>query len=121
MENLNRARIEKIVEKQRDFFHTNKTLDVEFRIRQLKRLKRAVMMNEDELLQALSDDLGRDRMEGYFCDVGSLILEINETIKGLKKWAYYKRHPIRNFVNLGYDTRKTLNAAKMCLRSCPFF
>ena len=31
-------------------------------------------------------------MEAYFCDIGSLILEINETMKGLRKWARPETH-----------------------------
>lgn len=87
-----RERIEKIVEKQREFFYTNMTLDIEFRIKMLMRLRRAVMTHERELLRALEDDLGRDPLEAYFCDVGSLILEINEMIKDLEKWAKPETH-----------------------------
>ncbi|MCR4609543.1 MAG: aldehyde dehydrogenase family protein [Eubacterium sp.] len=85
-------RIRTIVDSQRKFFLTDKTLDVEFRIRQLMRLKRAVISYEDELTKALAADLGRDPLEAYFCDIGSLILEINETIKGLRKWAKPETH-----------------------------
>ena len=85
-------RIENIVEAQRKFFRTDKTLDVEFRIRQLKRLRAAVIKNEKALKEALAADLGRAPLEAYFCDIGSLILEINEMIKGLRKWAKPETH-----------------------------
>ena len=84
--------VKRVVEDQRKFFTQGKTLDLEFRIRQLKRLKKAVLEHEEEILKALHEDLGRDPLEGYFCDVGSLILEINETIKGLKGWARPENH-----------------------------
>ncbi len=84
--------ISKIVEEQREFFDEGKTLDVEFRIRQLKRLRKAVLDHEQELIDALAQDLGRDPLEGYFCDVGSLVLEINETIRGLRRWARPETH-----------------------------
>ena len=84
--------ISEIVSRQRRFFETGKTLDVDFRIRQLLRLKRAVILHEQELIDALSEDLGRDSLEGYFCDVGSLILEINETINGIRGWAKPETH-----------------------------
>lgn len=89
---IDEVKIKEIVDAQRKFFLTDKTLDVEFRIRQLKRLRAAVMANEDELKMALNADLGRDKVEAYFCDVGSLILEINEMIKGLKSWAKPETH-----------------------------
>ena len=92
MEKYTNESIKELVEKQRSFFNTGKTLDIDFRIRQLKRLKKAVLMHEEELTGALAEDLGRAPLEAYFCDIGSLILEINETIKGLKKWAKPETH-----------------------------
>lgn len=84
--------IESIVNKQRDFFLTGTTLDLSWRLTQLKKLKQAVLHNQSLLEQALYDDLGRAPAEAYFCDIGSLILEINEAIKGLRKWAKPETH-----------------------------
>ncbi len=84
--------IQKIVEEQRDLFRSDITLDINWRLNQLKKLKSAVIINRNKLEQALYEDLGRAPMEAYFCDIGSLILEINETIKGLKKWAKPETH-----------------------------
>lgn len=92
MDNYSLEMISETVEKQRCFFNSGKTLDVEFRIRQLKRLKKAVIYYEDELTHALFKDLGRNVTEGYFCDVGSVILEINEMIAGLRKWSKPETH-----------------------------
>ena len=75
------------VEAQREFFLRGETLDVDWRIRQLKNLRDAVMRRETALLEALAADLGRSEAEAYFCDVGSVILELNETIRGLRRWA----------------------------------
>ncbi len=85
-------RITEIVAKQRKFFRTNRTLSVEFRLRQLRALKQAVIDNEDMLLEALKEDLGRSNTEAYLCDVGPIIVEINEIIKGLKKWSRPEVH-----------------------------
>ena len=84
--------IREIVDKQREFFYSGKTLDVEFRLRQLRRLKAAVIKNQQVLEDVLYRDLGRAPMEAYFCDIGSVILEINETMKGLKGWAKPETH-----------------------------
>lgn len=85
-------KIPKIVAKQKEFFNTNKTLSIDFRLKALMRLKNAIIRYEDELTDALKEDLGRDSLAAYFCDVGSLILEINETMKGLRKWARTEVH-----------------------------
>ena len=83
--------IHQIVEKQRQYFLSDVTLPLSFRIENLKKLKNALIKNEAKLEEALYKDLGRSECEAYFADVGSLIMEINETIKGLKKWSKPKR------------------------------
>ena len=85
-------KIQNIVETQRRFFRTNKTLPVDWRILQLKRLKAAVIRHEAELEEALHEDLGRTRTEAYLTDIGPIIVEINEMIRGLKKWARPETH-----------------------------
>ena len=84
--------IEKIVEAQREYFLSGETLDVGFRIKQLKKLKQMAIDHEKELTGALHEDLGRAELEAYFCDVGSLILEINEMLRGLRRWARPETH-----------------------------
>ncbi len=84
--------IHNIVEKQRAFFRTGKTLDVSWRLAQLKKLKAAVLAHEVEFEAALREDLGRSTVEAYLCDIGPIIVEINETIKGLRRWARPERH-----------------------------
>ncbi|WP_029231811.1 aldehyde dehydrogenase family protein [Butyrivibrio sp. VCB2006] len=84
--------VKKIVEDQREFFLSGKTLDIEFRLSQLGKLKQAVIEHQDELEKALHDDLGRATLEAYFCDIGSLLQEVNEMIKNLRKWAKPETH-----------------------------
>ncbi len=85
-------KIYEIVEKQRSYFRSGATLDVKWRIQQLKKLKAVVIAHEEELEQALYEDLGRSKTEAYLCDIGPVIVEINETIRGLKKWARPEKH-----------------------------
>ena len=87
-----KERVHEIVREQRAFFRTNRTLDVEWRIRQLKRLKQSVLDNKEMLEDALHEDLGRSRMEAYLCDIGPIIVEINEILAGLKKWSKPETH-----------------------------
>ena len=75
------------VEKQRAFFRTNLTLDVPWRIEQLKKLKKALIEWSPQLQQALFEDLGRSETEAYILDIGDVIMEVNECIAGLKRWA----------------------------------
>ncbi|MCR5332869.1 MAG: aldehyde dehydrogenase family protein [Bacilli bacterium] len=84
--------IHDIVVKQREYFLTSETLDIKFRIEQLKKLKAGIIKFQDKITNALHEDLGRSSAEAYFCDIGAIILEINEYIKGLKKWAKPEKH-----------------------------
>ena len=84
--------IKEIVARQRAFFNSGTTLDVSWRIEQLKILRKAIEDHEEDMVEALRLDLGRHPMEGYFCDIGPVIMEINETIAGLKKWARPEIH-----------------------------
>ena len=86
------AEVHEIVKKQRAFFRTGKTLDVKWRLGQLKKLKDAIIAHEKEFEAALHEDLGRSTVEAYLCDIGPIIVEINETIRGLRKWARPERH-----------------------------
>lgn len=94
MENMTYTpeKIREIINNQRVFFKSGKTLDVKWRIEQLKKLKAAVLAYEEELEDALYKDLGRSKVEAYLCDIGPVIAEINETIRHLKKWARPERH-----------------------------
>ena len=84
--------IKAIVEKQRAFFRTGATLDVKWRIAQLKKLRTAVKAHAEEMEEALAKDLGRSAVEGYLCDVLPIVFEIDETIRGLRRWARPECH-----------------------------
>ncbi len=84
--------IHSIVEKQREFFLSNQTLDIKWRKEQLVKLKEAIIKNREKLEKALYEDLGRSDVEAFFCDIGDVIMEINECIHGLKRWAKPERH-----------------------------
>ena len=84
--------IEALVATQRNYFMTGATLPVAWRILQLKRLREAVRQYEAELEEALAKDLGRSAVEAYLCDIGPIIVEINETIRGLRRWARPECH-----------------------------
>ncbi|MBR1808609.1 MAG: iron-containing alcohol dehydrogenase [Paludibacteraceae bacterium] len=84
--------VREIVEAQRRFFRTGTTLPVGWRKRQLRRLKAAVLAHEKEFEEALAADLGRSAVEAYLCDIGPIVVEINEMLAGLSRWARPERH-----------------------------
>ena len=87
-----KEQIHDIVLRQRSFFRTGVTLDVKWRKEQLKKLKQAVIDNREMLESALYEDLGKSPVEAYLCDIGPVIVEVNEILSGVKKWARPERH-----------------------------
>ena len=85
-------KIHDIVIEQRKYFRSGETLDIGWRIEQLKKLKSAVIANQTMLQEALAEDLGRSPVEAFLCDVGPVIVEVNEILKGLRKWARPEHH-----------------------------
>ena len=84
--------IRDLVEAQRSFFRSGKTLPVEWRLKQLRKLKKVLIENENTIKEALRDDLGRSGLESYLCDIGPVITEINETLRGLRRWSRPELH-----------------------------
>ena len=88
----NKELVHSAVEDQKAFFATGATLDISWRIEQLKKLRTAIQTHEAQMVRALNEDLGRHPTEGYLCDIGTVIMEINEAIRGLRKWARPELH-----------------------------
>lgn len=83
--------IEKILKKQNEFFYTGKTIDIEYRKEQLKKLKEAVDRYEEKILYALQLDLGKSEFEAFTTEVGLVKSEIENSIKNLRKWSKPKK------------------------------
>ncbi|WP_297523070.1 aldehyde dehydrogenase [uncultured Clostridium sp.] len=80
-----------VFEKQKSFFKSGRTLDVDFRIKQLKRLKEVIKAKEEKILEALNTDLRKSRFEGYITEVSMVYEEINLSIRNLKSWSRNKK------------------------------
>lgn len=96
--------IKKIIENQKKFFATGKTLDVKYRIDALKKLKSAIEKYEDEIAGAIKADLGKSSSESYMCEIGLVKSEISYMLKHIKKYAREKtvKTPIANWVSRSF-------------------
>lgn len=96
--------IKDILNAQRSFFATNETKDVRFRTDALKRLRLAILRNEDKINEALKKDLGKSRFESYMCETGMVLEEIRYTIKNVRRWSRDKRvsSPLSQFPSKSY-------------------
>jgi aldehyde dehydrogenase (NAD+) len=79
--------IKKIVENQREFFNNNKTKSISFRKAMLKKMLFAIQQNEDEICNAIYQDLGKSKAEAYMTEIGIVYAELKEAIKNLDKWS----------------------------------
>lgn len=79
--------IQKILPDQKEFFSSGKTLEINFRLEALKKLKASVAASEMEILDALKADLKKPLLESYTSELGMIINEINFAIKNLKRWV----------------------------------
>ncbi len=93
--------IQNIIEKQKKFFSTGKTLDVKYRIDSLKKLKATIEKYEIEIAEAIKTDLGKSTSESYMCEIGLVKSEISYMIKHIKKYAKEKtvKTPITNWIS----------------------
>ncbi|MEN8115776.1 MAG: aldehyde dehydrogenase [Bacteroidota bacterium] len=83
--------IETILKKQNDYFNSNKTFNVNFRIEHLKKLKQNIKRFEPKIIAALNADLGKSEFEAFSTEIGMVQHELTTHIKNLKKWARPKR------------------------------
>ena len=83
--------MEKIVEVQRQFFNSNATKDISFRIAQLQKLESLLRANEELLHQAIYKDFKKSAFENYTTEISLLYHDIKEAIKNIKKWSAKKK------------------------------
>jgi len=94
-----------ILEKQRQFFYTGRTRDPEFRIEQLKLLKRAILTYEDRIYEALWKDLHKSKFESYATEIGMVLAEIGLHVRMLRKWAKPARVRTNQMIHLWSESR----------------
>lgn len=75
-----------IISKQREFFATGKTLSLDFRIEQLKKLKTLIQVHEADINEALLADLHKAPAEAYISEIMIVIEEIDYILKNLPTW-----------------------------------
>ncbi|KOS20194.1 Beta-apo-4'-carotenal oxygenase [Escovopsis weberi] len=81
------------LETLRASFRSNKTKDVEFRLRQLRKLYWAIRDNEALIHEALRRDLGKSKVEASMAEIDWCAEECMVQIKGLPKWSRDEKIP----------------------------
>lgn len=96
--------LEAMLQAQRAWFDSGKTLPVENRISALKSLKAALNAHEDRIYAALSQDLGKSRAEAYTCELGMVYSELSYMLKHVRRFAREKTviTPLAQFASRSY-------------------
>lgn len=96
---MDQADFTSIFNQQKEFFQTGKTFDYNFRITQLKQLKKALKSEEKLLTDAVYKDFQKPANEAFITEIGATLHEIDHSIKHLKRWMRKKRVST-NLVNI---------------------
>lgn len=101
---MEKSAISALVESQRRFFESGKTLSVKFRTQMLKKLYSEVKAREKDIISALKADLGKSDYESFMCEVGMVLTEISYMLKHIKKFSKPKtvKTPLAQFASKSY-------------------
>ena len=104
MENKIDNNIISVFELQKKFVASRKSLNINYRIDILKKLKANILKYEKELCDALQKDLNKSPEESYMCEIGLVLEEISHMIKNVKKYAKPQKisSAISNFPSKSY-------------------
>lgn len=87
------ADVEVAATKMRDYFASGATLPLGHRRNALRQLKAYLKANENRILDALQQDLGKSPFEGYATELGLVYDEINLCLKKMDSWVRPRRVP----------------------------
>lgn len=76
-----------IVVRQRKFFAEHTTLSIDFRLKMLRRLRKAIVEREKQLTEALYADLHKSYEEAFLTEISIVLGEIDNFLKHLPRWA----------------------------------
>ncbi|SIQ91665.1 aldehyde dehydrogenase [Maribacter ulvicola] len=79
------------LQKQRDFFNTQQTKDVEFRKKALKRLQQEIIVREDDICDAIYADFKKPKFETLAAETQFVLGDIKHTLKKMSLWAQPQR------------------------------
>lgn len=96
--------IDTLFEEQKKFFRSGRTLDVRWRVTQLKNLRNAIVLRQRDIEAALSADLGKSSSESYMCEIGMVLSELSYLIRHTPSFAKKQRvqTPLAQFCAKSY-------------------
>ena len=83
----------KIIESQRSYYFSGATREINFRIKQLKTLRKLILENEAEILGALKSDMDKPPFEAQLSEIQIVVQEIDHFLDYIKQWSHEKIVP----------------------------
>ncbi|MCL6267058.1 aldehyde dehydrogenase [Flagellimonas myxillae] len=80
-----------VPKKQRDFFASQKTKDVAYRKKALKRLQKEILAREDDVCKALYADFKKPEFETLVAETQFVLAELKVMLKNMEFWARPER------------------------------
>jgi acyl-CoA reductase-like NAD-dependent aldehyde dehydrogenase len=88
---LRHISISDLIKTQRQFFNSGRTRSLDFRVKQLRTLRSAIIDNEAAILEACRSDMNKPPMEAYTSERGMVLNEIDHVARNLQSWAKPRR------------------------------
>lgn len=79
--------IKTVFEKQKAFFKTNQTKEIDFRKTQLRKFREVFVSHTDALCEALDIDLGKSRKEAEYVEIQIVLSELDYLLENIDEWA----------------------------------
>ena len=80
-----------ILEKQREFFNSQKTKNIKFRKMYLKKLRDALVNNEQELYKAIFEDFGKSKFDTFTTEISFVLKDIDYYLKNINSLSRPKK------------------------------
>ena len=99
MENFEISQYAELVQSQRNFFFSNETKSVAFRIKMLKKLRSVIKENEQKLYDAIYADFKKPKFEVLETELALIYAEIKLAINSVEVWSQ-REHVRTNLANM---------------------
>lgn len=101
---MDKKEITNLIDAQRTFFATGSTLNADYRITALRKLKNCIKAHEQDIMNALRTDLGKGSQESYMCEVGLTLSEISYMLSHTRRFMLEKTvaTPLAQFASRSY-------------------
>ena len=102
---MEKQEIQEILQRQRDYFETGRTLPTGARKAALRKLYAGIEKKERQLCAALKKDLGKSSSESYMCEIGLVKSEITYMLRHVDRFAREKRvpTPLAQYVSRSFE------------------